>query len=158
MLLALPDLRQDTPHGCGEAAVRCILAYHQILATIPRFATPQDGADPRQLEACLRRLGLRVLSGEMKAADLRHFCDTSRPVPGPFPGRGDRSGQLHAPSVGPGLGGRRADRDLPKMGDRRLAGIDPSQEPRKCGKIHRSTYAHTLMLEECHSCESPCVP
>lgn len=80
MLLALADLRQDTPHGCGEAAVRCVLAFFKIIATIPRFATPQDGSDPRQLEAYLRRLGLRVMSGEMRAVDLRHFCDSGRPV------------------------------------------------------------------------------
>lgn len=58
----------------------CALAYHRIVAAIPRFATPQDGADPRQLEAALRRLHLHVLSGEMKVSDLKHFCNDGRPV------------------------------------------------------------------------------
>jgi predicted double-glycine peptidase len=79
VVLPIPDTRQDTPHGCGEAAVRCVLNYHKILAAIPRFATPQDGSDPRQLEAYFRRLGLHVLSGEMKIGDLKHFCNEGRP-------------------------------------------------------------------------------
>jgi ABC-type bacteriocin/lantibiotic exporter with double-glycine peptidase domain len=79
MLLGLPDTRQKHDHDCGEAAVRCILAYHGIRANV-RMATPERGTAPEQIEATLKNIGMKVVSGEMSVADLRHFCDTLRPV------------------------------------------------------------------------------
>lgn len=78
MLLALPDVRQAQSWSCAEAAVRCVLGFHKI-ALAPRFSTPHDGADPRQVEAEFRRLGLRVTSGEMTTDDLRHFAAAGKP-------------------------------------------------------------------------------
>ncbi len=79
MLLSLPPIFQQAGHDCGEAAVKCLLGYYGVTAAT-KFATPIDGADPRQLESALRRIGFHVLSGEMTAAMLGHFADEGHPV------------------------------------------------------------------------------
>jgi predicted double-glycine peptidase len=83
MLCQLPDLRQDKSYNCGEAAVRCVLAYHSfagsVLASV-RVSSPVDGVDPLAVERVLATLGLRTLAGSMTTADLRHFADTNRPT------------------------------------------------------------------------------
>ncbi len=79
MPLSIPDVRQQSDHDCGEAAVVAVLRYWG-LRNKPAFATPQDGSDPRQLESALRLAGLKVLSGEMTIVDLRHFTKEGRPV------------------------------------------------------------------------------
>lgn len=78
MLLPLPKVLQTKPHECARAAVQCILTYHGIVAPVA-LSTPIDGADPREIEQFCRRLGLRVISGEMCVEDVRHFCNTWRP-------------------------------------------------------------------------------
>ena len=81
VLLTLRGCPQAGPHDCGEAAVRTVLRYWKVRgADAVRFATPQDGSDPRTLEAAMRLAGLHVLSGEMTADDLRHFCNAGKPV------------------------------------------------------------------------------
>ena len=79
-MLELPDERQKGEHDCGEAAVSCVLKFFNVPTAKKKFATLQDGADPRQLEAALRLSGLNVLAGEMTIEELRHFCKTDRPV------------------------------------------------------------------------------
>jgi len=79
-MISLPDERQKGDHDCGEAAVACVLKYFDVPTAKKKFATLQDGADPRQLEAALRLSGLNVLAGEMSVSDLKHFCNTNRPV------------------------------------------------------------------------------
>lgn len=79
MLLALPDLRQSAGHDCGEVALRCVLSFYGIKAAV-RLATPERGTAPEQLENAMKSIGLRVVSGEMNIGDLKHFCDTKRPV------------------------------------------------------------------------------
>jgi predicted double-glycine peptidase len=79
LLLTIEDIRQDTPHGCGEAAVRAVLAFHQITGAAPRISSPVDGVDPIALERALRKFGLRVMSGNMKLSDLKNCCDSLRP-------------------------------------------------------------------------------
>lgn len=78
-MLRLPEILQDKGHDCGEAAVRCVLAFHGVTAPA-RIACQIDGTDPRTLEIYLRRLGCLVTSGEMSTDDLRHFCGDGRPV------------------------------------------------------------------------------
>jgi ABC-type bacteriocin/lantibiotic exporter with double-glycine peptidase domain len=79
MLLDLPPTLQQSTHDCGPAAVRCLLAFHRVVAPIP-VACPLDGCDPRAIEAHLReRCGLSVVAGQLTVADLRHLCDDGRP-------------------------------------------------------------------------------
>jgi ABC-type bacteriocin/lantibiotic exporter with double-glycine peptidase domain len=79
MLLALPMTMQNHAHDCGEAALRCVLSFYGIKAAV-RLATPERGTTPEQLENAMKSIGLRVVSGEMNICDLKHFCDTGRPV------------------------------------------------------------------------------
>ena len=79
-MLELPDERQKGDHDCGEAAVACVLKFFTVPTAKKKFATLQDGADPRQLEAALRLSGLNVLAGEMSIHELKHFTKTNRPV------------------------------------------------------------------------------
>lgn len=80
-LLPLPAIYQESPHTCAEAAALCVLRFHGIVGVTPRFASPTDGADPRQIEAALRGkpLYLSVVSGEMEVEDLKWFCGRRRP-------------------------------------------------------------------------------
>ncbi len=78
-MLSLPDERQKDTYDCGEAAVKCVLKYYQINNTV-KFATYQDGSDPRQIEAAFRLSGLNVVAGELTVADLKHFVRLKRPV------------------------------------------------------------------------------
>lgn len=78
MLQRLPDLRQDKPWECGRAAIRTILGFHGIVAPVT-VSTPQDGTDPREVEAFFRRLHMPVVSGSMEIEDLKHFCNSRRP-------------------------------------------------------------------------------
>ncbi len=81
LLLSLPDIRQATGHDCGDAATAtaCLLAFHGLAAN-GRQATATHGTDPVQIEGRLRRLGLAVVAGTMAVDDLRHYCDSKRPV------------------------------------------------------------------------------
>jgi ABC-type bacteriocin/lantibiotic exporter with double-glycine peptidase domain len=79
VLLGLPPLIQSGEHDCGDTAARVVLQYHGIKANV-RMATPERGTSPEQIEAAFKRIGMKVVSGEMGVADLRHFCDTLRPV------------------------------------------------------------------------------
>lgn len=78
-MLTLPDVRQKDVYDCGEAAVRCVLKYYSINNSL-KFATSQDGSDPRQLEAAFRLSGLNVIAGEMTIGDLKHFVKKRYPV------------------------------------------------------------------------------
>lgn len=78
--LYLPDERQRADHDCGDAALRCVAIHHQFdPKVIRRQATEQRGTSPEQIEAECKRLGMRVVSGEMQVSDLMHYCDTKRP-------------------------------------------------------------------------------
>ncbi len=79
VLLTLEDIRQSAPFNCGEAAVRTLLSWESIKAPA-KFACQIDGTDPRTLESALRRIGLRVTSGEMSIDDLKHHATNERVV------------------------------------------------------------------------------
>lgn len=78
-MIPLPDVRQKDVYDCGEAAVRCVLKYYGISYSF-KFATSQDGSDPRQLEAAFRLSGMNVTAGEMTIGDLRYFTRLKCPV------------------------------------------------------------------------------
>jgi hypothetical protein len=79
MVLDLPPTLQKNGWSCGEAAARCVFAYHERRAKLPH-ATAVDGTDPRSLEAAFRRAGLPVLSGSMDLDDLKHQTGKGKPV------------------------------------------------------------------------------
>lgn len=92
MLLKISDVRQEAEHDCGAAAVEAVLRFHDVdprrHSKVISLANAVDGMSPATVEAVLRSLGLAVLSGTMTAADLRHLCDTRRPVLCPTAHRG----------------------------------------------------------------------
>jgi ABC-type bacteriocin/lantibiotic exporter with double-glycine peptidase domain len=77
-LLVLPSHLQRNGHDCAEAAVQVVLDFHGVTA-VARFSTAIDGADPRTVEGVFRKLGFRVVSGEMTADDLKHWCGEGKP-------------------------------------------------------------------------------
>lgn len=79
MALLIPDIRQSTDFDCGSACFRAVLAYYGRKWPAPK-ADPMDGLHPFYLEACFRRAGLRVLSGEMDLVDLQYHLRRARPV------------------------------------------------------------------------------
>ncbi len=80
VLLTLPAEIQRSDHDCGDAALRCVAAFHGFSpSVVRRLATAERGTSPEQVEAELKRLGMRVISGEMDIADLKHYCDRQRP-------------------------------------------------------------------------------
>ena len=80
-MLALPDTWQYGAASCGRAAAACVLRHFGKAADLRGLVTTAiDGTDPRTLESLLRKTGLRVVAGEMTAADLKHFTGTGRPV------------------------------------------------------------------------------
>lgn len=78
-LLDLPPEMMKHDHDCGEAAARCALGFLRVPVPV-KLACEIDGTDPRTIEAHLRRIGLRVQSGEMSVEDLRHHAAEGRPV------------------------------------------------------------------------------
>jgi len=79
-MLTIPDIRQRAEHDCGEAAIKCVLAYYGLPISRRQLASPIDGTDPRQIESELRQRGLRVVSGEASLDDLQHWCKAGKPV------------------------------------------------------------------------------
>jgi len=79
MILTVPDNRQQDGHDCGEAVIICVLGFHRVTASV-RLATREYGTDPIQIESWFRNQSFRVVSGEMTVDDLRHYCDSKRPV------------------------------------------------------------------------------
>jgi ABC-type bacteriocin/lantibiotic exporter with double-glycine peptidase domain len=78
----LPDIRQNKDHNCGWAAWQSIYRYHYDRNPSRRdLSNPIHGTDPSTLEAIIRNdRQWTVISGEMFLNDLRHFCETLRPV------------------------------------------------------------------------------
>ena len=76
----LPDLRQSKHYDCGDTALRIVCKHHGW--KLPPFlvANAIDGTDPRTLEATLRQVGARAISGEMSLANLDHFTRSGWPV------------------------------------------------------------------------------
>lgn len=79
MILQIPDVRQQSDFDCGAA---CIEAVLQLGGRTPpdSLANPVQGMAPDTLEAVLRSVGVRVISGTMCVDDLKHFTRGGRPV------------------------------------------------------------------------------
>ena len=77
--LVLPDLRQQTPHGCGRCALEVVWDYFGVRA---RYAPPNpvDGMSPDTLENALWNSGVCVQAGSMDLDDLRYHTRRGRPV------------------------------------------------------------------------------
>ena len=89
MILDVPDIRQASDYDCGSACVDMVAAFFGRRTRGPAaLANRVQGMSPDTVEAVLRALGFVVLSGTMTAADLRHLCDTGRPVLCPIEARG----------------------------------------------------------------------
>lgn len=81
MVLRIPDVRQQADFDCGPAAIDSVLLF----LGLPRYgpatlANPVDGMPPATVESVLRSVGLKVLSGQMTLADLKHITSSGRPV------------------------------------------------------------------------------
>lgn len=115
MLLTIPDIRQSSDHDCGAAALSAVLQFHglQPAKWVKKLANPVQGMAPDTIEAVLWEALGRVTRGTMAVADLRHFCNTRRPVlcPVTFEGEGHwvvvrgvayNRVEFHDPLRGPG--------------------------------------------------------
>lgn len=79
-MLALTEILQKNSHDCGKACATCVLNYHGVPNPAKLVVEPIDGCDPRSLEIFFRKVGFRVLSGEMTLGNLKHFTDLGWPV------------------------------------------------------------------------------
>lgn len=84
-MLNTPNYRMSVDgHECGWVAVRVAAAVLGVRtrssSKLAKLANPVQGTGPETVAAMLHALGLRVLSGPMTRADLRHFTLTGRPV------------------------------------------------------------------------------
>lgn len=81
MLLDLPDIRQAEDYDCGAAALDCVARFYGLRERGPsKLANAVQGMAPDTVEAWLRAVGLKVLSGTMTVADLKHLTASGRPV------------------------------------------------------------------------------
>lgn len=79
-LLDTPDIRQDTPHGCGSGAFHILYRYHFPKKPLPdwgELADPVRGIGPDTLELFVRKEFRNVLSGHIDLATLRFHAARS---------------------------------------------------------------------------------
>jgi|LakMenE01Jun11ns_1017448.scaffolds.fasta_scaffold9788207_2 ABC-type bacteriocin/lantibiotic exporter with double-glycine peptidase domain len=79
----LPDIRQTVSHDCGVAAWKTIYRWHtdKRPGAILDLSNGIQGLDPATLESKIRvGKSWNVVAGEMMTDDLRHYCDSYRPV------------------------------------------------------------------------------
>lgn len=80
-MIQLPDLRQSTDYDCGAVAIDVVCQFYGRRTRGPvRLANPIQGMAPDTVEAFLRSLGFKLLTGTMSVADLKHFTKSGRPV------------------------------------------------------------------------------
>jgi hypothetical protein len=79
VILALPDIRQRTPHGCGIAALETVWSCLGVRTRhVPD--NPIDGMSPDTLENALWNSGLALQAGSMDLDDLKYHTRRGRPV------------------------------------------------------------------------------
>lgn len=79
----LRDIRQKESHDCGIAAWKTVYQWHTDKRPRPAvdLSNGIQGLDPATLESKIRvGRSWNVVAGEMLVDDLRHYCDTLRPV------------------------------------------------------------------------------
>lgn len=114
-LLHIPDVRQRSDYGCGDAAVDAALgALGLARKRGTRLSNPEQGMAPDTLAAVLRAAGCVVLAGPVVSgvAGLAHFAGAGCPVLCPVADhgghwvvvRGVARGRVHyqCPLDGPG--------------------------------------------------------
>lgn len=82
-LLEVPDVRQRTDYGCGDAAVDAALGALGIARKRgTRLSNPEQGMGPDTVAAVLRAAGVSVLAGPLLTGveGLRHFAGAGCPV------------------------------------------------------------------------------
>jgi ABC-type bacteriocin/lantibiotic exporter with double-glycine peptidase domain len=84
-ILDIPDVRQKAAADCGPACVVAVARFFGLRLALPEatgalLTTDHNGTDPSAIEAYLRRLGLRVVAGEMSKDDLKAAARLGRPV------------------------------------------------------------------------------
>jgi ABC-type bacteriocin/lantibiotic exporter with double-glycine peptidase domain len=84
MIREYPDVRQSGDYDCGSAVIDGLFKFlgARTCANVAMMglATESDGLHPSTIEAVLRRAGLRIQSGTMTIADLKHHTAQNRPV------------------------------------------------------------------------------
>jgi len=79
----MPDIRQKDAHDCGVAVWKTIYRWHMDKrpGTFLDLSNAIQGLDPATLESKIRvGKSWNVVAGEMMTDDLRHYCDSYRPV------------------------------------------------------------------------------
>jgi hypothetical protein len=82
-LIEIPDVRQRSDYGCGDAAVDAALGALGISRKRgTRLSNPVQGIAPDTVAAVLRAAGCVVLAGPMPGTvgDLKHFTASGCPV------------------------------------------------------------------------------
>jgi hypothetical protein len=90
-MLAIPDIRQDDEHSCGDAAVSAALAALGLRRRPgTKLANPWQGMAPDTVAAVLRASGAAVLAGPVLTGieGLRHYTAAGFPVLCPIAERG----------------------------------------------------------------------
>ncbi len=80
-LLKIPDIRQRSDHDCGAAAIEAVCRYYgRKVKGVPNLANPVQGMGPDTVEAVLRSLKFRLVTGTMRVVDLKHYTKIFTPV------------------------------------------------------------------------------
>jgi hypothetical protein len=86
LLLAVPDVRQDTDYSCGASALQAVLAYWGVdvreSALVKALRSdPKNGTRPEEIIRVARNYGLRAeMREEISIADLRQAWQNEIPV------------------------------------------------------------------------------
>lgn len=81
MILGVPDVRQEQDFDCGAAAIDAVARFFSVRERGPvALANRVQGMAPDTVCAVLRSLGFDLLYGRMTVRDLRHLCNSGRPV------------------------------------------------------------------------------
>lgn len=81
VLLKIPDIRQRADFDCGAAAIEAVCRYYGRKGSkAEKLANPVQGMGPDTVEAVLRSLRFRLVTGTMRVSELQHFTRTYTPV------------------------------------------------------------------------------
>lgn len=84
-MLDVPDCRMQTEYDCGDCVIRSVCGYYG-LDEPAALSNASYGLAPDTLEAVLRSLDLKIISGHLTTDDLRWYTAGSRPVICPVTG------------------------------------------------------------------------
>lgn len=82
VMLTIDPVMQKFEYDCGAACVDAVIKFYGIRTCVGVLTLSNhiQGTSPDTIEALLRRAGLKVISGTMTTADLKHMTTTGRPV------------------------------------------------------------------------------